>query len=173
MVAAALFGLADWAARTYELNTLLDRVERSEAAMKRYQDEASAVDVPEDPTQAERQQAAQELETVAARNQTAVVVAGDQVAQVPFLPWHGELVSAQESYLAHNRAWADHLERGSQDVTVLLGEDALINSTWATAEVVVRRAEPWPTLPTIRSRVDAIFAPAPDDDAGSDPGLSV
>lgn len=170
MVAAAVFGLADWATKTYEINRLLDRVEASEAAMIRYQDRVGAVQLPDDPDPADRDRAEQELMTAASEGRTEVEDAGEQVASVSFLPWHGELVAAQGAYLAHNRAWVDHLGRGAEDVSVLLGDDPLIDSTWATAEVRMRAAQPWPTWPTIQQRVDAIFAP-PAEESDS-PGLA-
>lgn len=172
IVVVAVLGLAaDWAARSYEMSVLLDHVEASEAAMTRYQERAAAVELPDDPSDAEREKAAASLRQAAADGRDDVLAAGRDVRAVSFLPWHSELLAAQRSYLAHNQAWADHLGRGAADVTALLGADPMIDSTWTAAENEVRAAQPWPTLPGITDTVDAIFAPAEEDDGP--PGLSV
>lgn len=159
----------DWAVRSYEMSVLLSRIEASEAAMISTQQQMRALDVPDDPTQAERDRAEDALESAAAQGREAVASAGQEVAGVSFLPWHSALIEAQGSYLAHNAAWVDFLDRGSKDATELLSDDSAIESTWTASERQVREAMPTPSWAPLSDRVERIFTDEPVDD-GDDGG---
>lgn len=164
-IAAALVfaaAAADWMARSFELTQLLTAVERSEDAMVRYQEQAAAIDVPQDATVAQRRAALAQLQAVAGQGHNAVAVAGSEVASVTFLPWHTELLDAQGAYLAHNEAWVSFLGRGALDASVLLGDDPEIEATWLVASAAMQAAVPWPAMPGLQGRVDAIFATEDD-----------
>lgn len=163
VVAAGLFA-ADWAIRSYEMSMLLNRIEASESAMVQTQEQMGALRLPEDPSQAQRDRAAEVLKSIAEAGREGVSSAGAEVAGASFLPWHGSLVDAQGAYLAHNQAWVDHLERGSTDVTALLSQDSEIEATWVNAERQVRAAMPSPAWAPLSERVERIFTDPPADE---------
>lgn len=148
---------ADWAARTYEMNQLVTRIEGSESAMGAAQEAIGAVTLADDPTSEQKAKAESELREASAAGGTAVAEAGQEVAALTFLPWHREQIAAQGAYMAHNQAWVDYLERGSTEPTTLFGEDNLIEPTWIQAETSVRAALPVPSWPPLAQRVAAIF----------------
>jgi hypothetical protein len=172
LVVLAVLGtlISDWAARNYEMRTLVTRIEASEAAMGDFQ--SSVTDIiakyqgQGQLTDANRGALDAELKAAAAKGRDAIAKAGDGVAAVRWLAWHREVSRAQEAYLAHNRAWQAYLDRAAADPTEFQKKQDDINSTFAAAEVAVRAAEPRPALFRLRQRIDAIFAPPPAVEGG-------
>ncbi len=169
MIIGVVGAVGDWGARTWEMNQLLARVSVSENAMQTTKDAISAIDLPTDATDQQKQQATKALEAAAAQGADEVQQAGDGVAGLTFLPWHTELVDAQAAYLSHNQAWVDYLERGSETALTLFGDDNRIEPTWLAAQTAVGAALPFPTLPVLRSNYDELFV---DDDTPDDDGSS-
>jgi hypothetical protein len=171
MVLASLAMVGDWAARNYEMTRLLAAIEASEAQMSAAQDEINSVEFSPSPSAEELARARDELSAAAAAGRDGVRAAGEQVGLVSFLPWHGDMVSAQGAYLAHNGAWVDYLSAGADDPqTMFDGEDA-IEPTWRHAEFQVREAVPPLPWPGISGRVDRIFTD--QEPEGQDPGSTV
>lgn len=160
---------ADWAARTAELRTLLAAVETSEAGMVAVQDEVSAAfDAFEaDGETAEARTALDtDLRDAAAGGAVAIETAGDRVAAVGLLPWHGDLLRARDAYLLHNQAWVDYLQRAQDEPAEFVREQVDVNRTFLEAEPLFREAVPWPPLPVLVERIDVIFA-EPEPEPGS------
>lgn len=157
----------DWGVRNAEMADLLTRIEASEQAMMTSQEEIAAIaedfqQLPE-PTDADREAYSSRLAAAAGRGRDAIAEAGRGVGSLSIAPWHGSLVRAQEDYLAHNRAWQEHLDRASADPEEFNQPQDLINSTFEEAEVSLRAALPVPTVDTLQARVDLIFAPVPSE----------
>lgn len=161
--------LGDWATRTIEMTRLAGAIERSEAAMSVAQQGIGAVAVPEDATSTDKQSAIRELEAVSARSRDDVADAGSEVSGLTFLPWHTEVLRAQASYLDHNEAWVDYLDRGSTEPLTLFQDDNRIEPTWIAAERWVRAAVPFPPYPPLAQRIDRIFE---EGDSESGDGLT-
>lgn len=160
-IAVGVLGLlaagADWAARTYEMNQLVTRIEASEAQMGVAQEAIGSVEMDADSTPGQKADAEDDLREASAAGGAEVAGAGREVAALTFLPWHREQIAAQGAYLAHNRAWVDYLERGAVDPVTLFGDDNQIEPTWVQAETSVRDAVPIPSWPPLTQRVDVIF----------------
>lgn len=157
----------DWGIRNAEMADLLTRVEASEQAMLMTQEEFAAIaddfrQVPE-PTDADREAYSSRLAAAAGRGRDAIAAAGQEVQAMDIAPWHGALVRAQADYLAHNRAWQEHLDRASRDPEELNRTQDLINSSFEEAEISMRAALPVPTADELQGRVDVIFAPVPTE----------
>ena len=173
LLALVLF-LADWTIRNIEMMQLVTQIEKSEAAMVAFQEGTAALELPDTSPNAEpdsdlAQEFAAEVEALAETSATAVAAAGNDVAEVSFLPWHRSLIDAQAVYLTHNQAWVAYLTAGSKQATVLFEPNSAlqadIGTTWEASEVAVRAAVPTPAFPGISDRVDAIFAE--EGDSGS------
>lgn len=154
--------IGEWATRNWEMSQLLAKVENSESTMVAAKDRIASVELPEDASDADVAAASAEIEQLARESVGAVEQAGDQVGEVTFLPWHTEIIDAQGAYLAHNQAWVDYLNAGSQDAVTLFGDDNNISPTWAAAEVRVRAAIPYVPWPNIPNQVDRIFEDSDD-----------
>jgi len=173
LLALVLF-LADWTIRNIETMQLLTQIEKSEAAMVAFQNGTAALELPDTSPNGEpdadlAEDFAAEVEALAKTSAAAVAAAGNDVAEVSFLPWHGSLVDAQAVYLTHNQAWVAYLTAGSKQATVLFEPNSAlqtdIGTTWEASEIAVRAAVPTPAFPGIADRVDAIFAE--EGDSGS------
>jgi hypothetical protein len=155
--------VGDWAARNIEMQLLVSQVEESEAAMGELQTEIEdlAAEYKDRMPLNEADQAAFDttLKEIAARNQAAIAAAGQDVAAVRWLAWHGAVGQAQDAYLAHNRAWQDYLGRAASDPSEFARQQDAINSTFEASEPAVRGALPSGALYDLPDRVDAIFAP--------------
>ena len=166
--AGALAGVGDVAIRNAEMSDLLSRVEASEETMGAVQDELEAITVEYEqlpaPDDADTAALTSQLQEVAARGRDAVAQAGQGVADLPIVPWHTQLLQAQQDYLAHNLAWQAHLDRAAADASEFLLPQELINSTFEQAEVSMRAALPAPAVSGLLDRVDLIFAPLPAGD---------
>ncbi len=157
----------DWGVRNAEMADLLTRVEASEQAMMMSQEEIAAItaefqQLPE-PTDADREAYSSRLAAAAGRGRDSIAEAGRGVDSLSVAPWHGSLARAQADYLAHNRAWQEHLDRASEDPQEFNLPQDLINSTFEEAEVSLRAALPTPSIDTLQERVDLIFAPVPSE----------
>ena len=162
--------VGDWAARNYEMRTLVTRIEASETTMgdlqanvqeilARYQGQGELPD--------EKQAALDaELAAAAAKGRDAIGAAGDGVAGVRWLAWHRDVSQAQEAYLAHNRAWQDYLARAAKDPAEFGAPQDAVNQTFDAAQGPIRDALPAPALFDLLSRIDSVFAPPPAVDGG-------
>ena len=157
--------VSDWAARNYEMRTLLTRIEASETAMgdlqtdvegilARYQGQGALTDESRAALDAE-------LAAVAGKGRDSIGAAGDGVAGVRWLAWHRDVSRAQEAYLAHNRAWQAYLDRAAKDPAEFGAPQDAVNRTFEDAEAPIRAALPVPALFDLLSRVDVVFAPPP------------
>lgn len=160
--------IGDAAARNAEMRALVTAIERSEAAMGETQENVSGIiqaysgrtPLSED-DQAELDAA---LQAAAGQGRDAIAAAGEQVGDVRWLLWHRDVASAQEAYLAHNRAWREYLDRASTDPSEFARPQDAVNSTFADAEIEVRSAIPLIALFDLRDRIDVIFAPPPAEE---------
>ncbi len=153
----------DWAARNSEMNSLVTRIEASEAAMGEVQDNVAGIIEAyrgnEQLSASEQDALDAALRAAAAQGRDQIAAAGEQVAAVRWLIWHQEIGDAQEAYLAHNRAWQAYLGRAADDPTEIARTQDEVNSTFEAAEGVVRDAVPPAPLFDLQDRVDVIFAP--------------
>lgn len=183
VVAVVVLGMAsvvgDWAARTIEMSRLLETVAASESGMTIAQDRMSDVAVPEKgegrPTDEDAAKASDEIAAIAGEGKAAVEAAGRSVADLSFLPWHTDLLAAQQAYLGHNAAWVAYLGAGSSDPASLAKDDGRIESTWLIAQQAMRAAEPPLALPFITDEVQSLFFDEDENQgpSGTDgPGLS-
>ena len=157
--------IGDAVARNAEMRALVTAIERSEAAMGEAQEnlggiiEAYSGRTPlSEEDQAELDAA---LQAAAAQGRDAIAAAAQPVRDVRWLLWHRDVASAQDAYLAHNRAWREYLDRASEDPSEFARPQDDVNSTFADAEVEVRAAIPLIALFDLRDRIDVIFAPPP------------
>ncbi len=164
-----MFGLglivSDWTSRNLEMKSLVSAVEDSESAMQWTDDQIQAVIKKYGEngklTDAQQKKAFDALSEAAYAGNFAIGAAGEEVAKVSVLPWHGDIKNAQSAYLAHNHAWQDYMKKATDDPTLLFKEQPEINSTFEAAELLMKRAVPVPALFDLKKRVDTIFAPQP------------
>lgn len=166
IVVGAGMAVGDWVERSMEMRTLISQIEVSEHAMEQTQAAVGkALDdfrAKPQPTADDQAALTSQLEKAAADGLVGVQHGGDVVASVRTLPWHADIRSAQQAYLAHNHAWQDYLARAAKDGTEFGKQQDAVNSTFAAAEQPIRRAVPSPDVFGLRERVDVIYAPAPD-----------
>lgn len=161
LVAGGLIVL-DWGLRTMEAGVLITRIEASEEAMKAA---AGSVDAAfEDHTQAdattaERAQLDAELRAIAAEGRDAIAVAGAEIADTPYLPWHRSIETAINAYLAHNLAWQEYLDAASNDPAEFLAPQPLVDSTFLAAQEPLIAAVPVPDVLDLLGRLASIYAP--------------
>lgn len=159
------FGLVvgDWTSRNLEMKALVSAVEESESAMQWTDDQIQSIieqyGANGTLAPAEQKKAFDALSEAAFAGNFAIGAAGEGVAQVSVLPWHGDIKSAQTAYLAHSKAWQDYMETATDDPTVLFKTQPLINSTFESAEPLMKAAVPVPALFDLKKRVDTIFVP--------------
>ena len=164
-----LFGLGlivgDWTSRNLEMKALVSAVEDSESAMKWSEDQIQSIikqyGANGKLTPAEQKKAFDALSEAAYAGNFAIEAAGEEVAKVNVLPWHGYIKNAQSAYLAHNQAWQDYIKKATDDPTELFKDQPVIDSTFAAAEPLMKMAVPVPALFDLKQRVDTIFAPQP------------
>ena len=152
------FIVADWAARVWEMKSLLTAVEGSEAEMVAANAGIVSIVGDADPEAAEPGLASvgQELQVHARTSRDRVAAAALPVAEAAILPWHSDIAEARDAYLGHNAAWVDHLDRGSRSFGALFDTDEAIASTWRDFGQAVRRAVPRPDPAGIETRLSQI-----------------
>lgn len=159
-VSAVAVRVGDSLARDVEMSRLVRQIEASEQAMTAVQQEEARIlaqyqagDLP-----AERMR--EQLAAVARAGATTIEAAGQRVAEVPWLRWHSQVRSAQQAYLAHNRAWVDYLERAAEDPSEFGRPQAEVNDTFEQVRDPLLAAVPsWDPL-EVRDRAAAVLAPA-------------
>jgi hypothetical protein len=160
ITAANLFVAAELALRSAESFTLVTAVEQSEAAMKATQvefDEVLASYDTENLTDEEREQLRAELSDVAERGGVAIADAGGFVAGLLIVPWHTQLLDAQEAYLAHNQAWVDYMAAAAEDPSEWFRPQPAVNDTFAEAKDPLVAAVPlFDPLSTLE-RIELIY----------------
>ena len=166
MTIANLAVAAELALRSVEADNLVAAVEQSETAMKTTQAEfdevLSAYDT-ENLTDAEREQLRAELSDVAERGGTAIADAGGFVAGIQILPWHTQVLDAQEAYLAHNQAWVDYMAAAAEDPAEWFRPQPEVNDTFAQAKDPLVEAVPlFDPLGTL-SRIELIYVTGSGD----------
>lgn len=169
LTAANLVMAGELALRSIESERLVAAVEESETAMKTTQEQFDAVlsayDT-EDLTDLEREQVLAELEEVAAQGGAAIAAAGERVGLVEILPWHGQLLAAQEAYLAHNRAWVAYMAASAEDPVEWFEPQAEVNETFADAKRPLVRAVPLFDPLQVLPRIELIYVTGSDDSGG-------
>lgn len=173
LTAASLAVIADFTVRTVEAEQLITRVEASELAMQTAQADFDSVladyDV-ETMTEAEREKLLERLGEVAARGEASIAYAGEQVAVVPIVPWHTNILRAQEAYLAHNAAWVDYLAAASAEPTEWFRPQPAVNDTFAAAKEPLIMAIPrWDVLDLL-ARVALIYSDGGGESADGQTG---
>ena len=151
---------AELTVRSIEADGLVRAVEQSETAMKTTQadfdDALSAYDI-DNLTDEERERLRAELSQVAERGGASIALAGDRVGLVEILPWHSELLAAQEAYLAHNRAWVDYMAAAAEDPAEWFRPQPDVNTTFADAKRPLVEAIPlWDPL-RLLPRIEFIY----------------
>ena len=163
--------VGDWAARNYEMRSLVTQIESSETAMSELQatvrDIYGAYEGSGPLSDEDRAALDDELQAAAAAGRESIAAAADRVQAVRWLAWHREVGAAQEAYLAHNRAWQAYLERASSDPAEFGTSQDEVNTTFEAAEQPIRDAVPLPALFDLIGRVDVIFAPPPTPDGST------
>ena len=168
-VLLASVAVGEWAAKSQEMNRLVDGIEQSEAAMTRTMTAVSLAIGPNGSLGDTDAGVAQEqLKQAAATGLTGVKAAADQITVVPIQPWHHDVLAARDAYLAHNRAWQDFLTRAASDPSVWLTDDNKIESTWDALGPVLTGAVPTPAILGLDDRVAAILDDGtPSGDSGN------
>jgi hypothetical protein len=170
--------VGDWTSRNLEMRALVGAVEDSESAMQWTDDQIQQIIQQygaNGKLDAEQQKKAWDaLSEAAYAGEFAISAAGDVVAGVTVLPWHGDIVRAQDAYLAHNAAWQDYMKAAVDDPALLFKPQPEINNTFDAAQPLMERAVPIPALFDLKARVAEIFAPQPGADTSTDtPGQEV
>ena len=167
-VAGAAAG--DYAARNLEMQTLLTRIEASEAAMTDFQTQFGTIAAQFSSSEAlsvqQRDALDAQLKDLSARSRDAIAEAGAGVEAVRWLAWHQEVGRAQAAYVAHNRAWQAYLDRASKDPAEFGTPQDEVNTTFENAQVPIEDAVPAGDPFGLMERVDAIFAPPADSSGG-------
>lgn len=165
VLAAACFWLtADWLARNWEMDNLLNAVAKSEYNLKGFNNATSRLitDFNEAHTNAPASQADYQ-DLLASVQQEATSDAAqeldlrDQVRAVFVLPWHRSVARAKQSYLNHSGAWLKYLNAASKDGSARFGPE--ISGTWLIAIRDFHDAVPVAPILSNGKRVDSIFAP--------------
>ncbi len=177
LVMVVLIGIGlivvDWAGRSLEMRALVTNVEVSESAMGDVQAAVQEMAVHFDPstplTEAEQQAVNDRLSEIAATGLEEVKQGGDLVAAVRVLPWHGDILRAQDAYLAHNQAWQAYLTAAIDDPAQFGQPQDLVNQTFEDARQPMVDAVPTPALFDLIERVETIFAPPPADPGSGGP----
>jgi hypothetical protein len=155
--------------RSLEADRLVRAVEASESAMKGTQEEFDSVLSAYDSsslTDEDRERLRGELASVAARGEQAIATAGEGVADVRILPWHGALLDAQEAYLAHNRAWVDYMAAAAADPAEWFRPQPVVNASFAEAKLPLVDAVPlFDPLGTLE-RIELIYVTGSGDSGG-------
>lgn len=153
--------VADWAWRNAEMQTLLDRVEASEAVMGAL-NEAVGQAFEEHGAGGDRSKLDGELRELAAMAREDIKAAGAEVAALPIAPWHADIERARDAYLQHNAAWVDYMERASRSAAEFIAPQPLVNETFFAAQPFFVEAIPAPDVRDFAARIAAIFA-LPDE----------
>ena len=166
LTVANALAVAELASRTAEADALVTAVEASESAMKSTQDEFAAVVEEYDTeslTDAEREELRGRLSDVAERGGAAIASAGEGVAEVQVLPWHGSVAAAQEAYLAHNRAWVAYMAAAAEDPAEWFRPQPDVNDTFAQAKEPLVAAVPLFDLLGTLPRIELIYVTGSGD----------
>lgn len=161
--------IADWAWRVSQMDTLLDRVEASEAAMGALQDAAAEAFEDHGSGSTEDQDALDsELRALAAEAEIDIAAAGDAVADMQIAFWHVGLERARDAYLQHNIAWQEYMARASESSSEFLQPQEAVNQTFFDAREPFIDALPDPYPDQQLERIVVIFeVPEPSDSGGS------
>jgi hypothetical protein len=158
--------LGELALRSVEADNLVTAVEQSEAAMKATQaefDEVLSAYEAENLTDEEREQLRAELSDVAERGGVAIADAGGFVAGLLVMPWHTQVLDAQEAYLAHNQAWVDYMAAAAEDPAEWFRPQPAVNETFADAKLPLIEAVPlFDPLGTL-ARIELIYVTGSGD----------
>jgi hypothetical protein len=166
ITAANLAVAAELGMRSAEADNLVTTVEQSEAAMKATQaefDEVLSEYDTENLTDEEREQLRAELSGVAKRGEVAIADAGGFVAGLLIMPWHTQLLDAQEAYLAHNQAWVDYMAAAAEDPAEWFRPQPAVNDTFARAKDPLVEAVPLFDLLDTLPRIELIYVTGSDD----------
>lgn len=157
--------VGDWTSRNLEMRALVGAVEDSESAMKWTDDQIQSIVKQYGDTgkltAAQKTKAWDALSEAAYAGEFAIGAAGEEVSAVTVLPWHKDILHAQDAYLAHNQAWQDYMKVATADPVALFKTQPDVNSTFEAAGPLMKKAVPVPALFELKDRVDLIFAPGP------------
>jgi len=153
--------VADWSWRVGQMQTLLERVEASEAVMGELQDAVSEA-FEEHGSSGDNQKLDRELRALATEAQAELAAAGSAVAELPIAVWHVDIEQARDAYLLHNFAWQAYMGRASESSAEFLRPQEEVNQTFIDAEEPFIDAVPEPDFEGLMDRVAEIFA-IPDD----------
>ncbi len=160
----------DWVKRNTEMRALIAQIEVSEQAMSDTQQAVQEAFVgfeAKAPLSADNQAALDELlMDAASAGLREVTRAGELVASVRAMPWHADILDAQDAYLAHNKAWQVYLAAAAKDPAEFAATHEDVNSTFAEAQEPLRRAIPVPDAYGLEADLDRIYAPPPEVDSG-------
>ena len=172
LVALVLITLAnvvvagELALRSLEADNLVSAVEQSEMAMMATQAEfdevLSAYDT-ENLTDEEREQLSAELSDVAERGGVAIADAGGFVAGLLIMPWHTQLLDAQDAYLAHNQAWVNYMAAAAEDPAEWFRPQPAVNDTFADAKLPLVEAVPFFDFLQTLPRIELIYVSGSGD----------
>ena len=166
---ANLVVVGELATRSVEADNLVRAVEQSEAAMKTTQadfDDVLAAYDTENLTDEEREQLSAELSDVAERGGVAIADAGGFVAGVLIMPWHTQLLDAQQAYLAHNQAWVDYMAAAAEDPAEWFRPQPAVNDTFAEAKLPLVEAVPLFDVLQTLPRIELIYVTGSGDSGG-------
>lgn len=152
-IVAALL-VADWFARTREMENLLDAIEVSEVAMEQPRDDVLPV-IQRLGRDGWTDEERSELRRFASDAAEWIIDSGDRVASVSVLPWHRENQAARDAYLEHSEAWEEFWRDRAEDVAAFTKQSPPdISATFRIAERRIRAARP---LGFGTGRIDEIF----------------
>lgn len=153
--------VGDWTLRNSEMRDLVTAIEASEQEMRianeRRDDALAPFGIGGDLTPEETALLIRNLAGIAADSRQRIDRAGAKVSAVWALPWHADVLRAQEGYVVHNRAWVDYMARAAQDPIEWFNPQPLVNSSFFAVEPLLTSAVPIPALFDLHQRVAKIF----------------
>ena len=147
--------VADWGARSYEMDALLDEIEISEGIMLDAKERVTGIiggnpDITGEDTR-------EELQRLAAEADAALAESAERIAAISLLAWHDQLAAARSAYLAHSAAWQQYLSAAAGDATQWFELYPQIDLTWEALAPQLRSAVPAPSFWGTDDRVASIL----------------
>lgn len=159
MAAALVAAVTDWGLRTFQLNALLNEIERSEEVMISAKAEVATVlgadaDISGEEDAARRAQ----LQQIAASAAAELDAINGRIVAIDVVPWFNNISAARASYISHNEAWQSYLNAAAEDANAWFGDYPQIDLTWQLVAPHLRAAVPTPALLSLEERVSAVLS---------------
>lgn len=137
-----------------QMSTLLTKIEASEAAMGRLQDNVAKSYAEHGDDEAALNAS---LKKDAEDGIVAIGAASHDILEYKPIPLDQNMIDAQAAYLRHTSAWLAYLNKAAADPSEFSKDQPDVDSTFRAFEPKLRAAIPPIPMDDIQARVDAIF----------------